>query len=496
MNSNYQSYIDHLRKLADVMYASAVLQWDQETYMPAKGAAIRGQQLATLAGISHELSVDPQFGKLLETLEKDGSLNEKQQRNVKQSLKDYRDRNKYTTAFVQELTMAVSEAFAAWDEAKSQNDFSIYQPKLEKIVALKRREAELLGYSEHPYDALIDQYEPGTKTSDIDRLFADVKKELKPFIDELLKKKEPREDFMYRNYSTSKQWDLGIELLKQMGYDFEAGRQDVSSHPFTIHFNAEDVRVTTRTNENNLHEMIWSTIHEGGHALYEQGIPLSEYGLPSGEACSLAVHESQSRLWENIVGRSLDYWKANWNLLGAYFANEMKDVSPEEFYAAMNLVRPSLIRTNADELTYHFHILIRFEIEKALMEGSLEVKDLPAAWNKKYKEYLNIDVPSDKEGVLQDIHWAHGSIGYFPTYSLGSFYSAQLYAAAVKSDAAIPAEIAKGNMKPLLKWLRENIHVHGKTYAATELIERATGEKPDFRYFMNYAREKYRGIYS
>lgn len=492
MPDQYNNYRTHLRKLADVMFSTALLQWDQETYMPPKGSEMRGQQLATLAGISHELSVDPVFGKLLDELQKDKTLDAKRRRNVELSLKDYRDRKKYSTEFVQTLTMAVSEAYVAWDEAKKKNDFSIYCPKLERIVELKRKEAELLGYKEHPYDALIDQYEPGTLTSDIDRLFDDVRKQLKPFIDQILQKQKPREDFMYRTYDKQKQWDFGMDLLRQMGYDFEAGRQDLSSHPFTIHFHPNDVRITTRTSENNLHEMIWSTIHEGGHALYEQGIPAEEYGLPCGEACSLAIHESQSRLWENVVGRSLGYWKANWTLLTSYFPEQLKDVSVEEFYKAMNLVQASLIRTNADELTYHFHILIRFEIEKALIEGSLQVKDLPAYWNAKYKEYLGLDVPSDAEGVLQDIHWAHGSIGYFPTYSLGSFYAAQLFDAAKKSIPSLEMEIEKGNLMPLRTWLRENVHAHGKYYSATQLIEKVCGEKPDFRYFLTYAKEKYK----
>ncbi|HAA01528.1 MAG TPA: carboxypeptidase [Flavobacteriales bacterium] len=491
MKSNYDLYCDHLRKLADVMFSSAVLQWDQETYMPSKGAEMRAGQLSTLAGIAHELSVDSTFGELLNKLKDDATLTERQKRNVELSLKDFNDRNKYTTEFVQTLSLAVSEAFVAWDEAKKKSDFAIFSPKLKLIVELKRKEAELLGYKQHPYDALIDQYEPGTTTADVVRLFADIRNKLKPLIEKVLKQDAPRDEFMYRFFPRQKQWDLGMDILKQMGYDLEAGRQDESSHPFTIHFNANDVRVTTRVSETNFHEMIWSTIHEGGHALYEQGLPRTEYGLPLGEACSLAIHESQSRLWENNVGRSLSYWKANWKKVLDYFPEQMKDVSVEEFFKAMNKVEPSLIRTNADELTYHFHVLIRFEIEKGLIEGSIEVEDLPQVWNAKYKAYLNIDVPNDAEGVLQDIHWSHGSIGYFPTYSLGSFYAAQLFATACKQDDSIEQSIAAGNMKPLLTWLRKNVHSEGKFYPAPKLIEKVCGEKPDFRYFMEYANAKY-----
>lgn len=491
MNKLYNEYTKHLRQLADVMYASAVLQWDQETYMPEKGAEIRGQQLATLAGMAHELSTDKKFGELLQKLKDDVSLDTKQKRNIGLSLKDYNDRKKYSTEFVQKMTLTVAETFTAWQEAKNKNDYSIYAPKLEKLLQLKKEETQILGYKDHPYDALLDQYEPGLTTKEVEKVFEDVKQQLVPFVKEILKKTPPRDNFMYRHYDKDKQWNFGIDLLKQMGYDFATGRQDMSSHPFTIHFSPNDVRVTTRISEDNLHEMIWSTIHEGGHALYEQGIPVSEYGLPSGEAVSLGIHESQSRLWENNVGRSLIYWKGNFPKLQEIFPEQLKDVTAEEFYKAMNLVKPSLIRTNADELTYHLHILIRFEMEKEIMEGKVAVNELPQLWNKKYKHYLGVDVPDDAHGILQDIHWSHGSIGYFPTYSIGSFCAAQFFATAEKQIPGLEKEIESGNMKPLLEWLRRNIHQYGKQYSAQQLCERISGEKLNFGYFMEYAREKY-----
>src|ERR1700677_4001078 len=301
---------------------------------------------------------------------------------------------------------------------------------------------------------------------------------------------------MYLHYPKDKQWDFGIDLLKQMHYDFAAGRQDISAHPFTTSFNPKDVRVTTRIAEDYLKSMIWSCIHEGGHGLYEQGLPDSEYGLPSGEAVSLGIHESQSRLWENMVGRGLPYWKANMKTLHKYFPENLHQIGPEHFYKAANIVTPSFIRTEADELTYHFHILIRYEIEKALMEGKLQVKDLPAYWNARYKEYLGIKVPNDAEGVLQDIHWSHGSIGYFPTYSLGSFYAAQFYATAKKEIKGLENKIENSNMLPLLEWLREKIHKHGKYYSAEELCKKVTGEKLNFNYFMDYAKDKYSALYN
>ncbi|MGQ0828061.1 MAG: carboxypeptidase M32 [Bacteroidota bacterium] len=495
MTNNYNKYKELMNKIADVQFSAGVLNWDQETYMPAKGAEFRAQQLSTLAGISHELATSKELGELLNSLSTDASLSEKEKRNIKQSLKNYNDNKKYTTAFVQELSKTISETFQAWQKAKEKNDFASYAPHLEKLVKLKREECKILGYKAHPYDALLDQYEPGAKTADLEVLFADVREQLVAFVKQIAAKPQNNDSFMFLQYDKQKQWDFGVELLKQMGYDFDAGRQDISSHPFTISFGSLDVRVTTRVNEKDINEMIWSCIHEGGHALYEQGLPSSEYGLPSGEYVSLGIHESQSRLWENNVGRGLPYWKANFSKLQKAFPENFKNVTVEDFYKAMNIVKPSLIRTSADELTYHFHVLIRFEIEKALIEGTIEVKGLPDYWNKKYKEYLGIEVPSDTKGVLQDIHWSHGSLGYFPTYSLGSFYGAQFFAQAEKEINDLEKEIQNGNMKPLLAWLREKVHKHGKYYTAEELCIHITGEKLNFKYFMDYAKKKYTGLY-
>jgi carboxypeptidase Taq len=493
--TDYSKYKALMSKIADVNYASAVLSWDQETYMPPKGATFRAQQLSTLAGMAHQLSTSTELGDLLNNLSSDTSLSEKEKRNIKESLKKYNDNKKYTTAFVEEMSKTISETFQAWQLAKTTSNFDLYAPHLEKLVKLKREECTILGYDAHPYDALLDQYEPKAKTADLEILFTDVRNQLVDFVKQIAAKPQNNDSFMYAHYDKNKQWQIGLALLKKMGYDFEAGRQDISSHPFTTNFSPQDVRVTTRTNENNLNEMLWSCIHEGGHALYEQGLPVSEYGLPSGEYISLGIHESQSRLWENNVGRSLPYWKANFSLLQQAFPENLKDKSPEDFYKAMNIVKPSLIRTSADELTYHFHILIRFEIEKALIQGSIEVKDLPDYWNKKYKEYLGVDVPDNAHGVLQDIHWSHGSFGYFPTYSLGSFYAAQFFAQAKKEIPTLETEIEQGNTTPLLNWLRDKIHQYGKYYTAEELCISITGEKLNFKYFMDYAKKKYGGLY-
>jgi carboxypeptidase Taq len=492
---SYSNFKLQMQKIADVVYASAVLGWDQETYMPEKGAEFRAQQLSTLAGIAHKMFTDEQLGQLIDELNSDLKLNERESRNVELVKEEYDKQKKYSTEFVEEMSMTVSQCFQAWQSAKEKNDFKSYAPHLKKLVDLKRKECKLLGYKDHPYDALLNQYEKGMTTKEVELLFEDVKKELVPFVKQIANAKQVDDAFFYQHYDKDKQWNFGLDLLKQMGYDFSAGRQDLSSHPFTTNFNPYDVRVTTRVNENDFSEMIWSCIHEGGHGLYEQGLPAEEYGLPLAEAVSLGIHESQSRLWENNVGRSLAYWKHNIELAKKYFPEQLKNVNAQDFYHAMNKVEPSLIRTNADELTYHFHIVIRFEIEKALIEGSIEVDQLPEIWNAKYKSYLGVDVPNDTKGVLQDIHWSHGSFGYFPTYSIGSFYAAQFFAQAEKEISGLSAQIEKGETGELLKWLREKIHIHGKFYNAGDLCERITGERLNFEHFLKYARNKFGIIY-
>ncbi len=496
MSKDYERYKTILQRTADVNYSMAVLGWDQEVYMPSKGARHRAQQLATLSGIGHEMSTTKELGQLLQKLSSDKTLSDKEKRNVARSLRDYNNRVRYPKDFVELMSRTISEAFQAWQKAKHENKFEVFAPLLEKLVVLKKEECKLYGYKNHPYDALLDQYEPDATVADLDVLFADVRNQLVDFVKEISRQKQNGDAFMHKHYDRQKQWNFGLELLKQMHYDFDAGRQDISTHPFTTNFSPMDVRVTTRIAENDLPNMTWSCIHEGGHGLYEQGLPAEDYGLPTAEAISLGIHESQSRLWENNVGRSLAYWKYNYPKLQQVFPENLSGISLEAFYQAMNVVKPSLIRTSADELTYHFHIMIRYSIEKLLIGGKISVNDLPGTWNNAYKEYLGVDVPSDDRGVLQDIHWSHGSFGYFPTYSLGSFYAAQFFAKANADVPGLENEIENGSLLPLLKWLRGNIHQYGRFYTAEELCTKVTGEKLNFRHFMDYARKKYAYIYS
>lgn len=496
MDSNLLKLKALSSKIADINYSISLLNWDQETYMPPKGQQYRAQQIATLSGISHELSTSSEFEQLLLDLKDDNTLSLTDKKNIELLQKDLLKSKKLSADFIVKQSKATSKSFHAWIEARKQNDFNIFAPELENMVKIQQEKAEIYGYENHIYNALMDDYEPGATVAEIDTLFTDVKANLKPLLDKIASSQQVEDQFMYGFFDKDKQWNFGIDILKQLGYDFEAGRQDISEHPFSTSFSPQDVRVTTRVKEDNLYDMIWSCIHECGHALYEQGLSSEQYGMPCGSAVSLGIHESQSRFYENNIGRSLSFWKLNYNSLQKSFPNELGQVSVEDFYKAVNIVKPSLIRTDADELTYHFHIMIRYEIEKQLIEGSLKVKDVKEAWNAAYKKYLNIDVPNDNQGVLQDVHWSHGGFGYFPTYSLGSFYAAQFENKIQSVNPEMNQQILTGDFTQILSWLRKNVHQHGRFYSAEDLCKEATGEKLDFKYFMDYANKKYGSIYN
>ena len=492
----YNEYKTKMQKIADVKYASAVLQWDQETYLPSKGNDIRGRQMATLSEIAHQQFTDEKMGILLNELNSTDTLADKEKRNVQLTLEDYTRSTKFTSDFVRKMSEKVNTAFHAWIQARKENSFAVFQQPLHTLIDLKKQEADILGYDQHPYNALMNDYDKGLTVAIVDKTFSTIKPELKKILDTIQNKHQVDDSFLHQYYNKDEQWKFGVEILKRMHYDWQAGRQDISEHPFTTSFNNNDVRITTRIDENNLSNMTWSCIHEGGHALYEQGLPADEYGLPLGEACSLSIHESQSRLWENCIGRGLPFWQHNFSLAQSFFPKQLNHVSALQFHNAINKVHTSLIRTEADELTYHFHVMIRYEIEKMLIEGSIETKDIPAYWNEQYKKNLSVIVPDDKQGCLQDIHWSHGSFGYFATYSLGSMYAAQLYATIKKDNESIEKEIAGGNTKNVLNWLKKNIYPSGRYYTSEELCSKATGEPLNTKYFIDYATKKYSDIYS
>lgn len=491
----YTQYKEMTQKAADIQFAAAVLGWDQEVYMPPKGFESRGRQLATLASQAHELLTSEQYGELLHELTAKDDLDDDEKSNVRLSLEDYEKNRKLPPAFVEELTRQTSNSYNAWIQARRENKYSVYKKELSKMIDLKRKQADLYGYEAHPYNALLDEYEKGATVAMLDPVFEQVKEQLPPLLKSIEQAQQVDDSFFTRHYPKQRQWDFSMTVLRRMGYDLDAGRQDYSEHPFTTSFSSEDVRVTTRVDEDNFASMLWSSIHEGGHALYEQGLPSGEYGMPLGTAASLAIHESQSRLWENSVGRSLTFWEYFYPKLQQYFPQSLEDVSLDTFYKGMNKVEASLVRTEADELSYHFHVLIRYEIEKKLIGGTLSAEGLNEVWNDYYKQYLGVSAPGDMQGVLQDVHWCHGSFGYFPTYSLGSFYAAQFFEQAAKDIPGLQGEIKQGDFKKLLHWLRTRVHMYGRRYTSEELCERITGRGLDFTSFMNYAKAKYAAVY-
>ncbi len=491
----YDQYVATMQKIADVENTLAVMSWDKEVNLPPKGAEQRSRQMATLSSIAHEMFTDIKFGRILKRLSTMASLAEVEKRNIKLTLSDYNKATKFSTAFIIKKSHAISAAYHAWIQARKANNYNLYKVHLQTLIDIKREEAKVIGFKKHPYDALLDQYEPRLTVDQCDKIFNDVKKKL-PAIINLAQEKKNSNKFLRAHYPKDTQWNFGLSLLKNLGYDFEAGRQDISTHPFTTSFGPQDVRVTTRIDEGDFTNMTWSCIHEGGHGLYEQGLPSSEYGLPSGSAISLGIHESQSRLWENHVGRSKAYWSHHFPRLQKTFKKQLSKVSLNKFYRGINKIKPNLIRTEADELHYHYHILIRYELEKKMIEGKLNAERLRSAWNAAYKKYIGVTVPDDNRGVLQDIHWAHGSFGYFPTYSIGSFYAAQFYHQASQEIKNLDKKLSKGKTEKLLAWLRKKIHIHGRRYNANEICSQITGEELNFKYFEEYATKKFSEVYS
>ena len=491
----YQAFHDYLKQVKHVEHVAGIANWDQEVHMPQKGHEFRAQQLAYLSGWHHQLLTDGKLEGYLEQLRQDDSLTESQKRNVAAVDRDLAKTKKLPTEFVQRMSQAVSEANQAWSRAREGEDFTIFSPKLKELVALNQEKARYYGYQDHIYDALLDDFEPGLTTKAVDQVMGQAKQSLTSLLSQINQQPAPEMRAMQQRFPQEQQLALSRQLAREVGFDFEAGGLSISEHPFTTSFSPLDVRITTRFFENDLPESIGSTIHEAGHALYEQGLLPENYGLPAGEAISLGIHESQSRLWENNIGRSRAFIRAYLPVFKQYFPEQLGAIGEAEFYRAFNQVQPSLIRTAADEVTYHLHILIRTELEKALLEERLSVDELPEAWNQAYRDYLGITPGKPSEGVLQDIHWSHGAIGYFPTYSLGSFYAAQFYHQAQQDMPDLHEQIEQRNLQPLLQWLRENLHQHGRLYQASEICEAITGEPLNFQYFEQYLYQKYQDIY-
>lgn len=499
MNPDLQELKNRLLEATDLTWAASLLEWDQATYMPPGGAEARGRQVSTLARIAHEKYTDPAIGKLLEKLRSyeaglpfesdDASL-------IRLTRREYEREVKVPASLVSELSNHRSASYEAWTKARPANDFAAVRPNLEKTLDLSRRLANCFPGYEHIADPLIDYADFGMKVSTVRPLFAELRKQLVPIVQAITSQPVADDSCLCQQFPEPQQLAFGLDVAKQIGYDFHRGRQDKTHHPFMTKFSLGDVRITTRVKENDLREALFGTIHETGHALYEQGIRREFEGTPLANGTSSGVHESQSRLWENVVGRSRGFWKCFYPKLQAAFPQQLGNVPLDGFHRAINKVERSLIRTDADEVTYNLHVMIRFEFECQMLEGKLAVRDLPEAWRERYKANLGVASPDDKDGCLQDVHWFGGVIGgVFQGYTLGNILGAQFYDAALRAHRQIPGEIESGKFDTLHSWLRENIYQHGSKFTASEIVQRVTGSPLSIEPYIRYLRTKYGELY-
>lgn len=479
--------------------AGALLDWDQQVNMPPGGGAARAAQGATLARLRHEMFTSDETARLLEAAAADSAglpYDSTDASLLRVARRDLDQARKLPTEFVSRLSEACSLGQGIWARARATNDFAAFRPTLETLVEMKIEEANYRGYTDHPYDALIEQYEPGMTTAEITRIFEEHRPALVELIAAIGKRADRVSDAVLRQeLDFDAQRKFGLALIKELGYDFERGRQDVSVHPFATHFSRDDVRITTRFQKDHLNPALFGMFHEAGHAMYEQGVGADLGGTLLESGTSLGVHESQSRLWENIVGRSRGFWKWALPQLKAQFPAQFGQVDADTFYRAINKVTPSLIRVEADEATYNLHIMVRFGLETELLTGKLKVADLPRAWNDRFEAMLGVRPNTDAEGCLQDVHWSAGYLGYFPTYALGNLLSAQYYRKAITDHPSIPEEIEQGKFSTLLTWLQENIHRHGRKFTSDELTRRVTGEPIQSRDYLKYLTTKFGEVY-
>jgi len=492
-------FVARMGEIADMQAAVALLRWDQNTYMPPGGTEARALQLATLSKTAHDWFVSDEIGELIEALE--GSVVDVDYDSFEASLlrvarREYDRQRRLPSELVAELSKATSLGQSAWQEARAASDFSRFQPHLAKILDLSRQKAEALGFQDRIYDALLDEFEPQMKTTQLETLFGELKASLVPLVQAIAAHIDTVDDSIFaQEFDVDKQWDFGVKVIEGIGFDFQHGRQDLSAHPFTTSFSPSDVRLTTRLASNKFKMALFASIHESGHGMYDQGFDRTFDRTILSDAASLGVHESQSRMWENVVGRSRGFWTFWLPRLKEIFPRQLEGIGVEAFYHAVNRVEPSLIRIEADEVTYNLHIMLRFEIENLMLEGKVPVSDLPELWNTKMHEYLEIVPPDDALGILQDVHWSMGYIGYFPTYTLGNLLAAQFYNQAISDLPDIPAQIEQGQFAPLFDWMRANIHKPGAKYTPAELVERVTGGPIRTGPFLDYIREKYAEIY-
>jgi carboxypeptidase Taq len=498
-----QAYADLIRRTKDASVLGScanVLDWDEQTYMPRQGSVYRAEQMALLARLRHEMVTDPEIGRLLGQIEGSALVREPDSvpaANVREIRRSYDRAVKLPRELVEELARVTTRAKQVWQDARKAKDFALFRPWLEKVVSLKRQEAQAIGYTGVPYDALLDEYEPGATTADITRAFAALRDELVPLVAAITASgKHPRREILEREYPVDRQEVFGQAAAAAIGFDFDAGRLDKTAHPFCSTVGPGDCRLTTRYNTRHFNEAFFGILHEAGHGIYEQGLVAEHYGTPVGSAVSLGIHESQSRLWENQVGRSRPFWEHFFPRARQVFLDTLRDVRLDDFLFAINDVRTSFIRVEADEATYNMHIILRFELEQALVRGDLQPADLPGVWNEKFQKSFQRTPPDDALGCLQDIHWSMGSLGYFPTYTLGNLHAAQFMEKARQDLGDLDADFRRGEFGRLKGWLNEQIHRHGQRYRAADLCQRVTGKPLSHKPLLTYLRAKYAPLYA
>ena len=495
----FDRLIEHVRETALLASTSALLEWDERTLLPAAGGPYRAEQIAYLAGLVHRRQTDPQLGEWLQELS-EGPLTENPRNNqavsIRELLREYQKKAKLPPSLVEELSRAAVLGQRAWVDARKNNNFASFAPRLEHIVSLKREQAAAIGYEHCAYDVLLDDFEPSERTHNVSQVLAALREDLVPLVSAINESgRTPDLELLRRDFPIKSQESFGRSVSSRMGFDYDRGRLDVTEHPFCSGMGPHDCRITTRYDHRYFPTAFFGILHEAGHGMYDQGLPVDWFGLPPGAYISLGIHESQSRLWENFVGRSRAFWEYFFPLAQEVFPAALSDVELDSFYHAINDVRPSLIRVEADEVTYNLHIIVRFELEQDLIDGDLAIADLPEAWIQKYEQYLGIRPPDVANGVLQDIHWSAALFGYFPTYALGNLYAAQFFERAESDLGDLNELFASGQFQPLLEWLRTNIHQHGRRYSAAELVQHLTGESLSQRPLIAYLREKLEPLY-
>jgi carboxypeptidase Taq len=488
----YLRLCERAREVHLLQSIGALLSWDLETYLPTKAVPYRANQLSYLEAKAHLLFTEPSVGDWIKSAEDSGfEPGSEESANIREWRRSYDRATKIPVALVEEFEKTRTMARTAWVTARAESNFALFEPHLARLLELNHQKADLWGFKDSPYDALIEEYEPGITAAEIKPVLEDLRSAL---VDLLSQIRGPTvdENFLDGHYPIDGQKAFCREVATAFGYDFDAGRIDTTAHPFSTTLGPFDQRITTRYSEKRFEVSLYGVMHETGHALYEQGLLPDRAGLPSGDSVSLGIHESQSRLWENHVGRTAQFWH-RWHATACKFMPDLARYSPADLAKGVQRVAPSFIRVEADEVTYDLHSLLRFELGLALIEQRLLVKDLPAAWNARFKELFGLTVGEDRLGVLQDIHWSLGSIGYFPTYTLGNLNAAQLMGSAEKQVPDLGGQLADGNYVPLLRWLRENVHQHGRTYLPQELMRTITGESTQARHRVEYLKRKYLG---